>query len=200
MLARKERSQQGFTLVELLICMVIMAIVGLMFLVFFKSVLFDYLDLQGDASSLTQLSSQEMRVATVLRGLSQVTSANTNSLTLYSYFYPSDTYESLVNYYLQTTNGTTALMASVTPMTANPPIGTPITNEEQTYTIISNYYQASGTNLFTYLDENGNPLSLPISDLETIKGIQISLATPLSNHSDQTLQVQVSLRNMKTNL
>jgi prepilin-type N-terminal cleavage/methylation domain-containing protein len=161
MLARREDSQQGFTLIELLICMVIMAVVGLMFLVFFKSVLFDYLDLQDDASSLTQLSSQEMRVATVLRGLSQITSAGTSSLTLYSYFYPSDTYESLVNYYLQTTNGITALMASVTPMTANPPIGTPITTEEQTYTIISNYYQASGTNLFTYLDENGNPLSLP---------------------------------------
>ncbi|HUB93223.1 MAG TPA: prepilin-type N-terminal cleavage/methylation domain-containing protein [Verrucomicrobiae bacterium] len=200
MLVHKERAQQGFTLVELMISMVIMAIVGLMFLVFFKSVLFDYLDLQEDASSLTQLSSQEMRIATVLRGLTQITSASTSSLTMYSYFYPSDSYESLVNYYLQAVNGTTALMASVTPMTANPPIGTPITSEEQTYTIISNYYQASGSNLFNYLDANGNQLSLPISDLETVKGIQVDLATPLSNGKDETLQVQVSLRNTKTNL
>jgi prepilin-type N-terminal cleavage/methylation domain-containing protein len=200
MSARKTTSQHGFTIVELLASMTLMAIIALIFLVFFKSVLFDYLNLQEDATSLTQLSSQEMRVATVLRGLTQITSAGNSSLTLYSYFYPSDTYESLVNYYLQTTNGTTELLANVTPMTANPPIGTPITAQEQTYTIISNYYQAAGSNLFTYFDGSSNTLTPPISDLETIKSVQISMATPLSNHGEQTLQVRVSLRNMKTNL
>jgi hypothetical protein len=85
-------------------------------------------------------------------------------------------------------------------MTANPPIGTPQTNKLKTYTIIDNFYQPSGSSLFTYLDSSGNALTLPISDLQTIKGVQVNLAAKGSNGSNQALNVQVSLRNRKTNL
>jgi prepilin-type N-terminal cleavage/methylation domain-containing protein len=193
-------SASGFTLIELLVGISLILIITTTFLVFFKSAFFNYLGLQSDATNLTSLDSQDMRIASVVRGLTDITSASANDLVIYAYFYPSDTYVSLVHYYLQTTGNDTQLLADVTPMTANPPTGTPITGQKKTYTVIDDFYQASGTNLFTYLDENGAALSLPIADLETIKGIQVNLATNTSGGGNQAIQVQVSLRNRKTNL
>ena len=195
-----KRDQAGFTLIELLISIVIITIIGSTFLVFFKSSFFNYLNLQSDATSTSQLDTQAMRVATVMRGVTGLTSVAANDINVYSYFYPSDAYVSVVHYYLQTSGTTTRLLADVTPMTANPPIGTPQTNKLKTYTIIDNFYQPSGTSLFTYLDSSGNALTLPISDLQTVKGVQVNLAAKGSNGSNQALNVQVSLRNRKTNL
>lgn len=198
---RSDHSQQeGFTLVELVVSMTLMAVIGITFFVFFKSSLFDYLDLQANATSLTELSSQEMRVATVVRSLTDITSAANNDLVMYGYFYPSDAYVSLVHYYLHQNGGTTQLLADVTPMSANPPIGTPLTAQMRTYVIIDNFYQPSGSSLFTYLDASGNALSQPITDLTTIKGMQVNLATTVKGGGSQSVQVQVSLRNRKTNL
>jgi prepilin-type N-terminal cleavage/methylation domain-containing protein len=201
MLVRNVRKgSAGFTLIELMVSIVLMAVIGTTFLVFFKSSIFNYLNLQSDATSLTQINTQAMRVATVMRGVTGITSAANNDIVAYSYFYPSDSYVSLIHYYLQTTNGVTQLLADRTPMTANPPTGTLITSSEQTFTIIDNFYQPSGGTLFTYLDSSGNALTTPISDLQTIKGIQVSLAAKTSNSTNQTMSVQVSLRNRKTNL
>jgi prepilin-type N-terminal cleavage/methylation domain-containing protein len=190
----------GFTLVEMLVGIVLMAIISLTFLVFFKSSLFNYINLQSDASSMTQLDTQLMRVAQVVRGATNVNSVAANDIVMYSYFYPQDSYVSLVHYYLQTSSGTTKLLADVTPMTSNPPTGTPLTANLKTYTIIDNYYQASGVGLFNYLDASGSALNLPITDLQTVKAVQVTLATKLSNGSNQTINVQVALRNRKTNL
>jgi len=190
----------GFTLVELLVGIMLMAIIGTTFLVFFKSSIFNYLNLQSDATNLTQINSQAMRVATVMRGATSINSAAANDISVYSYFYPSDTYVSLVHYYLQTSGTVTKVLADVTPMTANPPIGSLLMNKTKTYTIVDNFYQPSGGTLFTYLDSSGTALTLPISDLQTIKGIQVNLAAKGSNGSNQSLNVQVSLRNRKTNL
>lgn len=177
-----------------------MAVIGTTFLVFFKSSFFNYLNLQTDASALTQLSRQTNRVAQVLRGTTGITSVTASDFQGYSYFYPSDTYVSVIHYYLSTTNGVTTLKADVTPMSANPPTGSPLTSQMRTYTIIDNFYQAGGTNLFTYLDASGSALALPISDLQTIKGVRVSLAAKGSNNSNQGVSVDVSLRNRKTNL
>jgi len=91
-------------------------------------------------------------------------------------------------------------MADLTPYSANPPLGSPVTAKKRTFTIIDNYYAVSGVSLFTYLDANNAALSLPISDLQTIKGVRVALAAKTSNGSNQALSVQVSLRNRKTNL
>jgi len=197
---RLNSNEQGFTLIELLVSITIMAVIGIAFLVFFKSSLFNYLNLQADATNVTEINSQAMRISTVLRGTTGINSAAANDISVYSYFYPSDTYVSLVHYYLQTSGGITKVLADVTPMTANPPIGSLITASEKTYTIIDNYYQPSGSTLFTYLDSGGNALTLPITDLQTIKGMQVNLAAKGANGSNQALNVQVSLRNRKTNL
>jgi hypothetical protein len=168
--------------------------------VFFKSYLGNYLNLQSDASTMTQINTQAMRVSTVMRGVTGVTSVADNDMVLYSYFYPSDTYVSLVHYYVQTSGSTKKVLADVTPMTSNPPIGTPLPAQLKTYTVIDNFYQPSGATLFTFLDSAGSALTTPISDLQTIKGVQVNLSAKTSNGGNQTMNVQVSLRNRKTNL
>jgi len=192
-------SSQGYTLVELLVSMTLLVIIGMVFLVFFKSALFSYLNLQTDASNFTELSSQEMRISSVIRGLTTINSASANDLSIYAYFYPNDTYESLTHYYLNQSGNTTKLMVDVTPMSANPPIGTPLTAQEKTYTLLDSFYKPSGSSLFTYFDNGGNQLTPPISNLDTVEAIRVNLGTTVSSGGNQSLQVQMSLRNRTTN-
>lgn len=191
------RNDRGFTLIELMIVMILSVLISLSFYTFFKTNLFTYLDLQNDASSLTDLAQESQRIATVVRGLTDITTADANDLTIYSYFYPTDTYVSQVKYYVSNNQ----LLADVTPMTANPPVGSLLPDQKKTYTIIGNFSEPSGTNLFTYLDSSGSSLAAPVSDLHTIKGITVSLASPNSvGNGHQSMTLTVSLRNRKTNL
>ena len=192
--------QAGFTLIEMLIVLLLMGLITTAIYVSFRTTFIEYFSLQKDGSNFTQLSGQSQRLASVVRGLTSITSATSTDLQIYAYFAPTDTYVSQIHYYLNSNK--TILYADVTPMTANPPNGTPITANLKTYTIIPNFYQASGVNLFTYLDAYNNVLTLPISDLQTIKGIQIGLAVPggTASGGNQAMTLQVSLRNRKTNL
>lgn len=190
--------RKGFTLVELMIVIVLIGIVGTTFFVFFNDSLSQYLALQKDGTAFTGLASQSQRLANVLRGLTDITSESANEITCYAYFAPNDTYTSQIHYYLSSDGK--KLLADVTPMTANPPIGTLITSQTKTFTIISDFYQPDGTTLFGYLNDTGAALTLPIPDEHSIKGIQVNLAAQGANNSDQQITLQVSLRNRKTNL
>jgi len=192
----------GFTLVELMITIIMVGMVTITFYTFFHSSLFGYLNLQKDASSFAQLNSQSARIANVLRGTTDIVSADQNDLVVYAYFYPNDQYVSLLHYYIVTTaGGDKTVNADLTPMTSNPPVGTPITASKRTFTVIPNYYQKSGGSLFTFLSASGSGLSTPITDLRAIKGITVNLATTVTTAgANQELSVQVSLRNRKTNL
>jgi prepilin-type N-terminal cleavage/methylation domain-containing protein len=193
------QQDSGFTLVELLVVISLVAIIFVTFSSFFDNYLILYSKYQSDATNFTELADQSQRVADVLRGLTDLTAESSNSLTAYAYFSPVDAYTSQVHYYLNATS--TAIMVDVTPMTANPPNGTLITSEEKTYKIISNYYQAPGVNLFNYYDASDTQLTLPIADEHSIMSIQVNLAEPASHTTKgQTLSITVSLRNRKTNL
>jgi hypothetical protein len=185
--------------VELLIVISLVAIVFITFSSFFTNYLILYSKYQQDAGNFTELADQSQRIADVLRGLTDIVSESASSLTAYAYFSPADTYTSQVHYYLNTAG--TAVLVDVTPMTANPPIGTLITASKKTYTIISNYYQPPGGSLFGYYDASGTVLGLPISDEHSIMEIQVNLAEPGSHTTKgQTLSITLSLRNRKTNL
>ena len=189
----------GFTIVELLVVISIVAVIFISFSTFFTNYLILYSKYQTDGSNFTELASQSQRVAQVLRGLTDIVSDSSNDLVVYAYFSPVDTYVSQVHYYLGN-NGKT-LYADVTPMTANPPIGTLETSQLKTYTIISNYYQPAGGSLFNYYDASDTQLSQPIADEHSIMEIQINLAEPATHSANgQTMSITVSLRNRKTNL
>ena len=167
----------------------------------FNTLVFNYFRVQQTATQFSDLAFASQRVANVLRGTTDFIAVSDNEATVYAYFYPNNAYVSQIRYYLNASN--TQLLADVTPMTENPPTGTPITASKKTYTIIPNYFKASGVNLFTYLDASGNTLTLPVSDQHIIKGMKIVLAVPkvdANSTTGQTMELNISLRNRKTNL
>jgi len=194
-------SPAGFTLVELIVVISMIGIIASMAFTFFNTSFNQYISLQAQGSAFTDLSSQTHRIGNVLRGTTDILSASADDIDCYAYFAPADTYVSRIHYY-KSADGK-KFLADVTRMTANPPQGTPIASTQQTYTIIDPFHTVSGVNTFTYLDAAGNTMALPINDLRTIKGIQVTLVTTgskLAANTNQTMSVQVSLRNRKTNL
>ena len=195
------KPQGGFTLIELMVTMTVGALIAIAAYQFFGNSLGDYFDLEQNSAVSGELADSSQRIATVLRGTTGITAAGANDLTAYAYFAPDDSYVSVIRYYLNASN--TQLLADVTPMTANPPVGTPITAQKKTYVVIQDYLKVGGLDLFNYLDDAGNSLSQPISDLNSIKGIQINLAVPINRPKqggNQQISLQVTLRNRKTNL
>lgn len=192
-------AQAGFTLVELLITIAVISIVSTVFYSVFSSSVINYFNLQKNATNFNDLAFQSQRIAKVLRGLTDISSATSSEIVIYGYFSPTDAYVSQVRYYKNATN--TKIMADVTGLTANPPVGTLIPASLKTYTVFDNYYQVPSANLFTYLDSNGAVLAMPVTDLRSIKGIRVNLAVPQINaENSQSMNIEVSLRNRKTNL
>lgn len=193
------RDQSGFSLVELLVVISLVGIIFASFASFFTNYLILYSKYQEDSLNFSEMAQQSQRIAQVLRGLTDIVSESADELTAYAYFAPSDAYVSQVHYYLDGTGK--KLMVDVVPMTANPPNGTLLTAQAKTYTIITNYYQAPGRDLFTYYDAGGSVLTPPIADEHSILQIGVNLAEPAAHSSNgQTLDITVSLRNRKTNL
>ncbi len=178
--------------------MVVILVVGVLFAtfgVFFDNTLISFLDQQQNSIELTNLQVESTRIGNVIRGATGIVNASTNSLTLYSYFKLNDQYVSEVTYYLNSQKN--QLLASVTPMTANPPIGQPITSETKQYVIISKYDYNSSIGLFTYYGLGQNILYPPISDNNLIISVGINLMSPIagSNNKSQSLDLIISLRN-----
>ena len=198
MLAHKQ--QKGFTITELLIAMAVAAIVAVGVYSFFGSSIKEYFRLQEESLAFADVAANSQRVASVLRGATDITAATSSSTTVYSYFSPYDQYVSLIKYYPDNTG--TKLLADVTRMTANPPIGTQISGSLKTFTIIDTFYVPGGTNTFEYLDSGGGMLAMPITDLKTIKGVRVNLAAKPPTPTSQAVKmsVEVGLRNRKTNL
>ncbi|PID31169.1 hypothetical protein CSA80_04030 [Candidatus Saccharibacteria bacterium] len=205
MLCRENAKESGFTLVEVIAVIVLIGILSVVFLVAFRSTLFNYLGLQKQTVSFGQMSTQADRIANVLRGATSIESAADNELTAYAYFYPSDEFVSQVRYYIVENDGVKRLYVDLTPMTANPPLGTPDTAHKKTLLLIDNFYQPSGGaapggSLFAYRNANGTLLSTPVADLTVIKNVRVSLFTRVDDGGVQTIQIQIVLRNKKDNL
>lgn len=160
-----------------------------------------YLSLQEDGMQSGTLAVQTQRIANVMRGAIDVTQATADEVTMYTYFSPNDAYVSQIHYYK--TDSNTKLKADVIPLDANPPVGVLQTAQQRTYTIIDSFSQVSGVDTFEYLDSVGTTLSLPVTDLTTIKGMRVNLAVQQRTSIGTTtnrMSLEISMRNKKTNL
>ena len=197
----RKSNQSGFTILELLMVMILAGILGTNMYLFINSSTNQYLSLHADSAGFADLAIQSQRVANVLRGITDITQASADGITMYAYFVPNDTYVSQIRYY-KNTDGT-QLFADVIPMTANPPIGTLISTNKRTFTVIPNLKPVAGVRNFVYLDSVGGVLPMPITDLRTIKGIKVNLSVPVDGPTkggNSTISLSVALRNRKTNL
>jgi len=192
-------ASRGFTLVEMLVVMAIAGLASVTLFTFANTAIKRYFPLHEEGLAFSEMSIGAQRIASVVRGLTDINAATSDNLDIYAYFSPQDVYVSQISYYKS--NG--KLLADITPMTANPPIGIPIIASKKTYTIISDLFVPNGTQTFVYLDGAGAPLSMPISDLHGIKGVQVNLGVPLDDPAEggsNTISLEVTLRNRKTNL
>ncbi|MCX6728082.1 MAG: prepilin-type N-terminal cleavage/methylation domain-containing protein [Candidatus Saccharibacteria bacterium] len=198
---RYKKEENGFTLVELTVVIALSGIAAIIIFTVFNTSFLNYLGLQQDSSAFDNLTRSSQRIATVFRGITDITVANNNDLTFYSYFSPNDTYVSYVRYYVA--GPKPSLYADVTPMDGNPPNGSLLTAKSHTYTIIENFHQDPLVKTFEYLDSSGVAIPQPIADLHTIKGIQVNLSIVITGPKYNDIRsnsLTVSLRNRKTNL
>ncbi len=199
MLPHRLRSD-GFSVTELVFVIVGIGIMATLIFSFFSGSINQYFKLQADSYAFSEISTNSQRIARVLRGSYTITDAQADTVTMYSYFAPQETYTSVIKYYLS--NDQKKLMADVRAMTANPPIGVP-TGPTKTVTVMNSFYKAPGVSTFEYLDLTGSVLTPPISDLNNIKSIRIQLSTkPYDSASSNvtSTNLTVNLRNRKTNL
>ncbi|MEK9196019.1 MAG: prepilin-type N-terminal cleavage/methylation domain-containing protein, partial [Patescibacteria group bacterium] len=194
-------SQAGFSLIEFMLIIAIIGVITTTMYTFFNNSLSQYLAMQTNNVRHGELTVQSQRMASLVRGLTDINVATTSELSMYAYLSPRDTTVSLIRYY-KSVDGS-KLYADVTPMSANPPTGTPISADKKTVTLLENFYSVGSVNLFTYLDSAGNTLPNPVSDLRTVKGVKITLAVTSTAPvvtGNESVTVQVALRNRKSNL
>lgn len=194
-------NQSGFTIFEFVIVMMISSLLIITLYVFTSSSINSFMRLQADGLAHSKLADGSFRITKVVRGMNYIETANSDTITAYSYFAPNDQYTSKIRYYL---NGTQdKLLAEVTPMTADYPTGTLITAQTKTVTIIDKFYKITGVPTFLYFDANYDELTSPVTDLQSIKNVTVQLQVKKydSNADDYvSSKVTVSLRNRKSNL
>ena len=186
---------------ELIVVMSIMSILLVTVYIFTSSSISSFMRLQAEGLARSTLAEGSFRITKVVRGINYIEAANADTLTAYSYFAPDDQYTSKIRYYLNPSQ--TKLLADVTPMTADYPVGALITAQTKTITVVNNFYKISGQPTFKYYDANYTELVGPVSDLPSIKNITVRLFVKKyeSNATDYvSTEVTVSLRNRKSNL
>ncbi len=191
-------NEQGFTVIELVVVITVTLVVLTIAYTFFNTSFRQYLGLHAHGLNMGSLAVQTQRLAAVMRGVTYVTVAEPNEMRVTAYFSPDDAYVSEVRYYPDASGE--RLLADVTPYTSNPPDGSPDTSKTRTVTIVDTLYMQPGVAMFEYVDSSGTPMTHPIDDLHIIKGLRINMASKQPDGEVDSMSLQVSLRNRKTNL
>jgi len=195
------RKEDGFTLNELLVVILLSGILITTLFTFTSTTVNNFLRLQAEGLANSKLADGSFRVSRVLRGTNFIESANDDQITAYAYFSPQDAYTSKISYYLNVPQD--KLMADVTPMTADYPIGTVIVAQEKTVVIMEGFLKRAGQPTFKYFSSTSAQIPSPVSDLQSIKNISINLYSKIylsNNQKFASSSVTVNLRNRKTNL
>lgn len=195
-------NNRGLTFVELIVVIVMSSFLAIIISTFIVRTFTIFFDLQTQGLAQSKVTDASFRISKVFRGITYIENAEANTITGYTYFAPNDQYTSKITYYLN--SSTNKVMAEVTPMTADYPIGSLLNGEKRTVTIIDNYYPVNGLSLFQYYNANYDALSAPVTDKQSIKNITVNLQsgynTNKNNGKYTSSSISVNLRNRKTNL
>ncbi|MFO0920336.1 MAG: hypothetical protein U0451_01540 [Candidatus Saccharimonadales bacterium] len=202
-MSHRSLDQNGFSITELLVVIIGVAIISMVIFSFFGSTTNQFFKLQADGIAYNEITNNSQRIASVVRGIKFIETAEADRIVGYSYFAPNEQYTSKITYDLTNTN--TLLRATVVPMTADYPTGTLLTAQTKVVPIVNSFYKKSGVDTFEYLDANGTKIPLPIdsTSINAIRSVRINLnvkpyGTNSTNINSTTLTV--NLRNKKTNL
>lgn len=168
--------------------------------VFTSNAVNDFMRLQSESLARSKVTDGTFRISRVIRGLNHIEYAQADTITAYSYFAPHDEFTSKIVYYLNSNED--QLLAEVTPMTADYPIGNLILDQQKTVVIIDGFSKVSGSgsDTFEYYDKDHNPLTSPVLDTSPIKNIAVNIhARKYKTNSDKYVsgKVSVNLRNKR---
>ncbi len=188
---------RGFTIIELLIVISVIALLSIATTLVFNSSLRDLFKMNATMVNINDQVVAMQRMEQVLRGGTRITEATTMRLTIFSYFSPQDATLSQITYYYNATSK--KLLVDRIPASGSPPNYTYNNSDKKTLTLISDFVQTG--DIFTYFDANGDSGVFTGDQLKDIKKITISLKEPArANIPAAELTSSVILRNRKTNL
>lgn len=195
------REQVGFTLPELILVIAMSSLLIVTLFIFTSNTVSSYMRMQAQGLAYSKATEGAFRISRVLRSANFVEEAEDDRFTAYTYFAPQDAYTSKITYYLNATQ--TQLLADVTAMTADYPVGTLIPSSTKTVVVVDQFLKRAGVPTFTYSTANHTDISTPVSDLQAIKNVSVNIYARLYESNDQKFassSVSVNLRNRKTNL
>jgi len=194
---RMNVGEGGYTLLELLIVGVLTALIAIPLMTFTFKGLQSYVFLQTQSDTSTELSTVTEGMAKVIRGTTDVVTAQANTLTVLAYFNPDDTVVKQVRYFVSGTD----LDVGVTPPSGTAPNYTYPSANEVVTTLYHNLVMGS-TPMFTYYDNTNTqlPNGFSTSSVNQV-GIDVA-ANPTPNQVGVPIELstRVTLRNFKTNL
>lgn len=194
---KPQRNLYGFTIIELIVSIGILAIVGILLTTLVANMYKIYGRGQASVSLHGESDALQFRVASALRGTFQVISASANNLVVLSYYAPKDLTPTQVT---MGQSGTSFTISSIQGVVS----GSSYTYDPATTTsrIVSTHCDpSSANNLFQYYNENSDLLVSPIDvsavHLIRLNALLISTEDPSKSSLASTM---IELRNLKTNL
>lgn len=197
----RHSDESGFTIIELLVVIISSSVLIATLFVFTSNTINGFMQLQAEGLAQSKLADASFRVTRVLRGANYIESASDDGISAYAYFSPQDAYTSKITYFLSADQS--QLLAEVTPMTADYPIGSLLPDQKKTVVVVDGFNKLSGSPTFQYYTSTFSELNSPVTDLQSIKNITVNLYAKIyesNNNEYASSKVTVNLRNRKTNL
>lgn len=198
-------TNQGFTLVEMIVSVAIISVIAVLVGSFQRDVFFlnrvtqANLNAQVEGRRAARVFTAELREASPSSsGAYPIAQAGTSTITFFSNV-DSDASKEQVRYFLQNKK----LMRGVIKPTGNPPV---YTGTETLTTLVTDVSNDNNTPVFQYYDSvyagTTTPMSIPIN-VTTVRLVKIQLVVdrdPTSSPTPLTIYSAVTLRNLKDNL
>lgn len=196
MLFRKAKREEGVTLVELIVVIVMLAIISPLVMWFFWATINNFIRVQSANLLVSNETRALSRMEQVIRSGTQIDNASATSLTIYAYFSPADSTLSKVTY---TYNASQKLVTvERIPATGTAPNYTYNVANKVTSTILSGVTLKN--NLFSYEDASGGTGPFDSSTFQNIKIVTIDIYGVLKGNTAPTeVKSSVLIRNRRGN-